>query len=93
MDYLVELNDLGRHVNTVEVKKLFHESLSEAIISNREAKALNETLKAEEKLNLGRFTVDPKYTDFIGKLKVENLKKLIWGFSITKTTISYGWIC
>jgi hypothetical protein len=58
VDYFVELTDLGRHVDTQEIKRLFHSSLtaadSDAAVSSR--------------LQLGSFVVDPKYTDFIGKL-------------------------
>lgn len=70
VDYLVELNDVGRQVDTQEIKKLFHESLDDALLtiegSNREGKALNES-KLEGKLSLGNFIVDPAYTDFLGK--------------------------
>jgi hypothetical protein len=72
VDYLVELNDLGRQIDTLEIKKLFHDSLDDALASpasNREAKSLNETGKFEGKLSLGQFIVDPKYTDFIGEYK------------------------
>lgn len=70
VDYLVELNEVGRKVDTQEIKKLFHESLDDALLtfggSNREGKALNET-KLEGKLSLGKYVVDPAYTDFLGK--------------------------
>jgi hypothetical protein len=60
VDYIVELTDLGRHVDTQEMKKLFHSSLTaaehDAVVSSR--------------LQLGRFVLDPKYTDFIGKLYI-----------------------
>lgn len=70
MDYLVELNDLGRSIDTQEVKRLFHDSLDSALSKpapSREGKSLNESAKLEGKLSLGNFIVDPKYTDFIGK--------------------------
>ncbi|XP_074038860.1 uncharacterized protein isoform X2 [Leptinotarsa decemlineata] len=69
VDYLVELNDLGRRIDTQEMKKLFHESLDDAMLSlvgsNREGKSLNESWKSEGKLPLGNFIVDPEYTDFL----------------------------
>lgn len=72
VDYLVELNDVARQVDTQEIKKLFHESLDDALLtfgsSNRAGKALNET-KLEGKLSLGNFVVDPDYTDFLGKYR------------------------
>jgi hypothetical protein len=57
VDYFVELTDVGRRVDTQEIKRLFHSSLSadpDSIVSSR--------------LQLGSFVVDPKFTDFIGKL-------------------------
>lgn len=69
VDYLVELNDVARQVDTQEIKKLFHESLDDALLTfgsaNRAGKSLNET-KLEGKLSLGNFVVDPDYTDFLG---------------------------
>ncbi|KAG5896150.1 hypothetical protein JTB14_015853 [Gonioctena quinquepunctata] len=74
VDYLVELNDLGRRIDTQEMKKLFHESLDDPLlslaVSNREGKSLNESWKTEGKLALGNFIVDPKYTDFLVLPKV-----------------------
>ena len=56
VDYFVELTDVGRRVDTQDMKRLFHNSLSEDpdVVSSR--------------LQFGRFLVDPKSTDFIGKL-------------------------
>jgi hypothetical protein len=59
VDYFVELTDVGRRVDTQEIKQLFHSSLSadpESVVSSG--------------LQLGSFVVDPKFTDFIGKLSV-----------------------
>jgi hypothetical protein len=56
VDYFVELTDVGRRVDTQEMKKLFHNSLSAG------PDAVN------SRLQLGSFLVDPKSTDFIGKL-------------------------
>jgi hypothetical protein len=58
VDYFVELTDIGHRVDTQEIKQLFHSSLSadpaDSVVSSR--------------LQLGSFMVDPKFTDFIGKL-------------------------
>lgn len=78
VDYLVELNDIGRQIDTLEIKRLFHESLEDALTksSNREAKSNDISgERLEGKFNLGGFVVDPKYTDFVGKSK-PLLKKL-----------------
>lgn len=80
VDYLVELNDLGRSIDTQEVKRLFHDSLDNALAkpaATREGKSLNESAKLEGKLSLGNFVVDPKYTDFIGKID-ESTKNRRW---------------
>jgi hypothetical protein len=57
VDYFVELTDIGRRVDTREIRQLFHNSLSadtaNPVVGNR--------------LQLGSFVVDPKFTDFIGK--------------------------
>lgn len=70
VDYLVELNDIGRQIDTVEIKKLFHDSLEDAIAknTNREPKSkdLSED-KLDGKYTFGNFIVDPKYTDFVGE--------------------------
>jgi len=56
VDFFVELTDVRRRVDTQEVKRLFHNSLS------ADPDAVN------SRLQLGSFLVDPKSTDFIGKL-------------------------
>jgi len=56
VDYFVELTDVGRRVDTQEMKRLFHNSLS----ADPDA--------VSSRLQLGTFLVDPKSTDFIGKL-------------------------
>jgi hypothetical protein len=56
VDYFVELTDVGHRVDTQEMKRLFHNSLS------AEPDVVN------SRLQLGSFLVDPKSTDFIGKL-------------------------
>uniref|UniRef100_A0AAG5CU13 SEA domain-containing protein n=1 Tax=Anopheles atroparvus TaxID=41427 RepID=A0AAG5CU13_ANOAO len=96
VDYFVELSDLTRDVNTLEIRKMFHEALvpvpepttttttttsaslddydgedeeaAAAAAQNRE-KAQRENLQApvprvKEVFQLGRFKVDPVYTDF-----------------------------
>lgn len=66
VDYLVELNELGRRINTMEIKNGFHDTLM-VDLKGREGKSLNESAKVEGNLNLGSFIIDPKYTDFIGE--------------------------
>lgn len=57
------------HVSTSQMKKLFNEALESTFVkaTPREGKALNETVKYVEKAKLGKFIIDPMYTDFIGK--------------------------
>lgn len=65
VDYLVELNEIGRQVDTQEIKRLFHQSLMDSSPKNREPKSLNQSAVAEARIALGQFEVDPKYTDFV----------------------------
>lgn len=72
VDYLIELNNISKQVDTRELKTLFHSALEDAFTkTNREPKAsdLSKQHDMEGKLTLGNFVVDPKYTDFVGKYK------------------------
>lgn len=62
VDYFIELVDLEQKVNTQELKVIFHDSLR-TYNTNR----WNET-KPKGSIKLGSFTIDPKYTDFVGTL-------------------------
>lgn len=71
VDYLVELNDVGKQIDTVEIKRLFHESLEDAIARNTNREPKSQDLSAEKlegKYAFGSFLVDPQYTDFVGTL-------------------------
>ncbi|KAF5308399.1 hypothetical protein FQR65_LT06220 [Abscondita terminalis] len=70
VDYLVELNNVSREINTKDLKGLFHDALEEALAKNantREAKSsdLGKNADDDNKLLLGNFMVDPTYTDFV----------------------------
>lgn len=73
VDYFIELSELGRTVNTADMKRMFHDSLyrstinSEALIG--EASTVDSADLSNQQLRLGKFIVDPKYTDFVGQLK------------------------
>lgn len=60
VDYFVELANLQQKVNTQELKVIFHDSLR-TYNTNR----WNET-STKGPLRMGTFTIDPKYTDFVG---------------------------
>lgn len=62
VDYFVELNELGRSVNTADLKRLFHNSLLKSP-SNSNLKDTSQN----EPLQMGNFMVDPKHIDFVGK--------------------------
>lgn len=68
VDYFVELTDLEQKVNTQELKVIFHDSLR-TYNTNR----WNET-KTKGSIKLGSFTIDPKYTDFVGTFSLIILK-------------------
>lgn len=60
VDYFVELDNLQQKVNTQELKVIFHDSLR-----TYNANRWNET-STKGPLRMGMFTIDPKYTDFVG---------------------------
>lgn len=64
VDYFVELSELGRTVNTAEMKRLFHDSLTK-YSANQAALTASPTGNGTE-YKLGKFIIDPTYTDFIG---------------------------
>ena len=60
VDYFVELANLEQKINTQDLKVIFHDSLR-----TYNANRWNET-KTAGSIKLGSFTIDPKYTDFVG---------------------------
>lgn len=62
VDYFVELANIEQKVNTQELKVIFHDSLR-----TYNANRWNET-GSKGALRMGIFTIDPKYTDFVGTL-------------------------
>ena len=88
VDYNVELTDLGKRVDTGEIRRLFHESLLTASSPNATSEAtetlvetdfgLEELAVSSEDPNalrrLGNFVLDPQFTEFSGKKKSHNLK-------------------
>lgn len=91
VDYVVEFKETGATINTQQMKRLFHEILNAT--SAREGKSLNES-KAE-KLTLGQFELDPKFTDFIGKMTelLFNVSMIYYYYSCTERSGSDGRIC
>lgn len=70
VDYFVELTELGRTVSTADMKRLFHESLAKYTAS--QAALVGDTSAAigtsnQTEYHIGKFVIDPNYTDFIGK--------------------------
>lgn len=62
VDYFVELSEIGKKVNTQEIKSIFHDSLN-AYASNN-----GNSSESDNLLVLGAFTIDPASTDFVGKM-------------------------
>lgn len=83
VDYFVELSENGRQVSTQDMKRLFNEGLNHVVAeaSAEEDDEEKEDGETEEKtkkiLKLGRFVVDPRFTDFIGEFLQMNLKLII----------------
>lgn len=72
VDFFVQLNQLGRTVSTTDIRRLFHETLQKEATLESSAQPLqygNGGDYDRAYLKLGRFTVDPARTDFIGKRK------------------------
>lgn len=69
VDYFVELQNITRDVSTLEIKQLFHDSLT--VIPKPVIPIANAEEVVSEAMNehymLGRFIVDPTATDFIGE--------------------------
>lgn len=71
VDFFVQLNQLGRTVSTADIRRLFHETLHKEGSLGSSAQPLQYGNDGDYDglyLKLGRFTVDPARTDFIGKL-------------------------
>lgn len=80
VDYFVELADVSRDINTLEIKQMFHNALTTVPITvvplsdghnhtialERNVNA-DENDKAKSSYLLGKFVLDPVATDFIGK--------------------------
>lgn len=81
VDYFVELNNITGTVDTLEIKKLFHESLlpmyeeyqaDDPVIAglgggDESFDRIVEQRQVKDSYMLGRYVVDPVATDFIGK--------------------------
>ena len=70
VDYYVELSDIPKDINTLEIKSLFHDALTPA---PEKSESLNDEEGSpqpivKEAFKLGNFLVDPVSTDFIGKI-------------------------
>lgn len=69
VDYFVELSDLPKDINTLEIKSMFHEALSPAPLRSEpqpDEEGVPQPI-VKEAFKLGNFLVDPVSTDFIGK--------------------------
>lgn len=70
VDYFVELSELGRTVNTADMKRLFHDALRQATVTSEALTGESLVAENKEKFKLGKFIVDPKYTDFVGEYSI-----------------------
>lgn len=70
VDYFVELANLTADINTLEIRRLFHEALLPAPVPKSqidEDSEFSELPQIKEAFMLGKFLLDPVSTDFIGK--------------------------
>lgn len=73
VDYFVELADIPKDINTLEIKSMFHEALSPAPQRSEPQEDEEEGVAqpiVKEAFKLGNFLVDPISTDFIGNLLI-----------------------
>lgn len=78
VDYFVELSEIPKDINTLEIKRLFHEALA-PVQQKTEPKPEEEGVAqpiVKEAFKLGNFLVDPISTDFIGKRQNSAFKEL-----------------
>lgn len=69
VDYFIELNQLPDELNTTEIKRIFHESLTPVNMqkdTDFEDEGLAQPI-IKEAFKLGDYVVDPSSTDFIGE--------------------------
>jgi hypothetical protein len=81
VDYFVFLDNVDRPISTDQVRSLFHATLlqvddTEAEESGTEEGVFSKQL-VDEKLKLGRYTIDPRFTDFKGNQGISNLQIVI----------------
>jgi len=69
VDYFVELADIPKNINTLEIRNLFHEALTPVQRnSNDDGKDSDPSIQTtKDAFKLGNFLVDPVSTDFIGR--------------------------
>lgn len=80
VDYFIELNELQSEMNTTEIKRLFHESLTPVTTENEtimDEDGLPQPI-IKETFKLGNFIVDPVSTDFIGKILEINFDEFLF---------------
>lgn len=76
VDYFVELSEIPKDINTLEIKRLFHEALApvqQKIDPKPEEEGVAQPI-VREAFKLGNFLVDPVSTDFIGTTQSSLLK-------------------
>lgn len=66
VDYFVELTDIPEEVNTLQVRQLFHETLTPVRLPEVNSSGSSAVPQVKETFMLGKFVLDPLSTDFIG---------------------------
>jgi hypothetical protein len=70
VDYIVQLDTQARQYDTQQLKNMFHESLGHPYLKSvaPEAEEADNDISRPKALTLGKFEIDPDFTDFIGEL-------------------------
>jgi len=70
VDYIVQLDTQAKQFDTQQLKNMFHESLGHPYQRSyaSEAEDTSNDISRPKALQLGKFEIDPDFTDFIGEL-------------------------
>lgn len=70
MDYFLLLDGIDRDLSTDTVRGQFHKSLFDSADEPYYDEGDSDQLVSNGRLRFGRYTIDPRYTDFKGNLRI-----------------------
>lgn len=80
VDYIVQLDTQAKQFDTQQLKSMFHDSLGHPFEKSAalEAEESSNDISRPRALQLGKFEIDPDFTDFIGECVVLYNTSLLW---------------